>query len=109
MEFEDARKVLDAVVFNRIGRHLSDPEQTVFTGAWQGKTYEEIAEITGCNLGTVKSRLNRARNRFAQIIEQIDRKLFVLPPETIVMPGHGLDTTVGTERPHLDEWIERGW
>lgn len=35
----------------------------------QGKTYEEIAEITGVNLGTVKSRLNRARNNFAQIIE----------------------------------------
>ena len=34
----------------------------------EGKTYEEIAEITGCNLGTVKSRLNRARNTFAQII-----------------------------------------
>jgi hypothetical protein len=26
-----------------------------------------------------------------------------------VLPGHGLDTTIGTERPHLDEWIERGW
>ena len=48
-------------------------------------------------------------SRFKQIIEQIDSKLFVLPPDTIVMPGHGDDTTVGVERPHLDEWIERGW
>jgi glyoxylase-like metal-dependent hydrolase (beta-lactamase superfamily II) len=47
--------------------------------------------------------------RFATIIEQVDRKLFTLPPDTIVLPGHGLDTTVGSERPHLDEWIERGW
>src|SRR5919112_922628 len=35
----------------------------------EGKSYEEIAEITECNLGTVKSRLNRARNSFAEIIE----------------------------------------
>ena len=34
----------------------------------EGKTYEEIADITGVNLGTVKSRLNRARNNFARII-----------------------------------------
>jgi RNA polymerase sigma-70 factor (ECF subfamily) len=34
----------------------------------EGKSYEEISEITGVNLGTVKSRLNRARNNFAQII-----------------------------------------
>jgi glyoxylase-like metal-dependent hydrolase (beta-lactamase superfamily II) len=47
---------------------------------------------------------------FAQIISSIDRRLFVpLPPETIVMPGHGANTTIGTERPHLDEWIQRGW
>jgi glyoxylase-like metal-dependent hydrolase (beta-lactamase superfamily II) len=47
--------------------------------------------------------------RFAQIIEQVDTKLLTLPPETIVLPGHGADTTVGTERPHLREWVERGW
>jgi RNA polymerase sigma-70 factor (ECF subfamily) len=34
----------------------------------EGKTYEEISEITGVTLGTVKSRLNRARNKFAGII-----------------------------------------
>jgi glyoxylase-like metal-dependent hydrolase (beta-lactamase superfamily II) len=46
---------------------------------------------------------------FDQIIEQIDRRLFTLPPDTLVLPGHGLDTTIGNERPHLDEWIERRW
>jgi glyoxylase-like metal-dependent hydrolase (beta-lactamase superfamily II) len=46
---------------------------------------------------------------FDQIIESIDRRLFLLPEETLVLPGHGLDTTIGTERPHLAEWVERGW
>jgi glyoxylase-like metal-dependent hydrolase (beta-lactamase superfamily II) len=46
---------------------------------------------------------------FPTIIQSIDRRLFTLPGETLVLPGHGLDTTVATERPHLDEWIERGW
>jgi len=35
----------------------------------EGKTYEEIAEIAGVNLGTVKSRLHRARHAFAERIE----------------------------------------
>jgi glyoxylase-like metal-dependent hydrolase (beta-lactamase superfamily II) len=46
---------------------------------------------------------------FDQIIESIDRRLFTLPPDTLVLPGHGLDTTIATERPHLQEWIDRGW
>ena len=46
---------------------------------------------------------------FQQIIESIDRRLFTLPADTLILPGHGLDTTVGTERPHLQDWIDRGW
>ncbi|MDQ8170618.1 MAG: sigma factor-like helix-turn-helix DNA-binding protein, partial [Gemmatimonadota bacterium] len=34
----------------------------------EGRSYEEIAELTDCNLGTVKSRLNRARSAFAEVI-----------------------------------------
>ncbi|HEX2190567.1 MAG TPA: sigma-70 family RNA polymerase sigma factor [Longimicrobiaceae bacterium] len=48
---------------------LPEHHRTVFIlREMEGKTYEEIADITKCNLGTVKSRLNRARNNFAQII-----------------------------------------
>lgn len=46
---------------------------------------------------------------FDTIIRSIDELLFALPDDTIVMPGHGLDTTIGTERPHLQEWVDRGW
>jgi glyoxylase-like metal-dependent hydrolase (beta-lactamase superfamily II) len=46
---------------------------------------------------------------FPTIIESIEGKLLTLPPETQVLPGHGDDTTIGTERPHLQEWIDRGW
>jgi glyoxylase-like metal-dependent hydrolase (beta-lactamase superfamily II) len=46
---------------------------------------------------------------FDTIIESVDRKLFTLPPDTVVLPGHGDRTTIGTERPHLQEWIDRGW
>ena len=60
---------------------------------------------THVRLATVVDRLQP----FDQIIEQIDRRLFTLPADTIVLPGHGLDTTIANERPHLDEWIERRW
>src|SRR6476620_6018683 len=46
---------------------------------------------------------------FPQIIQSIDRRLFTLPGDTLVLPGHGLDTTIITERPHLQEWVDRGW
>ena len=47
---------------------------------------------------------------FRQLLHDVETKLFdVLPDETWVYPGHGNDTTLGAERPHLPEWRERGW
>jgi len=46
---------------------------------------------------------------FDTIVRSIEDRLFTLPAETIVLPGHGASTTVGTERPHLQEWIDRRW
>lgn len=47
---------------------------------------------------------------FSTIIRSIDDKLFGrLDPDVLVLPGHGADTTIGAERPHLQEWIDRGW
>ena len=46
---------------------------------------------------------------FATIMRSLTEKLFVLPDETNVYPGHGNDTTIGAERPHVEEWLARGW
>ena len=47
---------------------------------------------------------------FPTIIRSIEDRLFApLDPDTIVLPGHGDRTTIGTERPHLQEWVDRGW
>jgi glyoxylase-like metal-dependent hydrolase (beta-lactamase superfamily II) len=46
---------------------------------------------------------------FPTILKSLDERLFTLPEDTIVMPGHGLDTTIGQERPHLQEWADRGY
>jgi glyoxylase-like metal-dependent hydrolase (beta-lactamase superfamily II) len=48
--------------------------------------------------------------RFASLIDDVEARLFgTLPDETWVYPGHGNDTTIGAERPHLAEWRARGW
>jgi glyoxylase-like metal-dependent hydrolase (beta-lactamase superfamily II) len=46
---------------------------------------------------------------FTTIIRSIEDRLLTLPVDTIVLPGHGTDTTVGSEAPHLQEWVDRGW
>jgi glyoxylase-like metal-dependent hydrolase (beta-lactamase superfamily II) len=47
---------------------------------------------------------------FETIIRSIDGRLFsTLDDDMLVLPGHGDDTTIGREKPHLQEWIDRGW
>ncbi|MFD7920293.1 MBL fold metallo-hydrolase [Streptomyces sp. NPDC059740] len=47
---------------------------------------------------------------FTRLLTDVETKLFGrLPDETWVYPGHGADTTLGAERPHLAEWRARGW
>jgi glyoxylase-like metal-dependent hydrolase (beta-lactamase superfamily II) len=50
----------------------------------------------------------RSFSDFPTIIESIRTKLLGLPAETVVHTGHGDDTTIGDEAPHLEEWIDRG-
>ncbi|HVZ77232.1 MAG TPA: sigma-70 family RNA polymerase sigma factor [Gemmatimonadaceae bacterium] len=78
LQFEDTSSRPDDLFRKRHLRELVEqtveqlPEhhrQVFVLRELEGKSYEEIADITSCNLGTVKSRLNRARNAFAAIIE----------------------------------------
>ncbi len=47
---------------------------------------------------------------FAQLLDEVSTKIFDrLPDDTWFYPGHGNDSTLGAERPHLAEWRERGW
>lgn len=77
LEWEDSRYKPDDLyrkrhlreLVEKVVQQLPDHHRIVFVlRELEGKTYEEIADITGCNLGTVKSRLNRARNNFARMI-----------------------------------------
>src|SRR3954470_18441608 len=46
---------------------------------------------------------------FSTIIQSVERLFSRLPANTMVLPGHGDDTTIGNESPHLQEWVDRGW
>lgn len=48
--------------------------------------------------------------RFSQLLSDVTERLFGAYPDTaVVHPGHGKPTTLGAERPHLEEWRARGW
>ncbi len=50
----------------------------------------------------------RSYSDFPTIVDSIRATLLTLPPATVVHPGHGDDTTIGAEAPHVQEWLDRG-
>ncbi|MCU0616381.1 MAG: sigma-70 family RNA polymerase sigma factor [Gemmatimonadaceae bacterium] len=82
LEFEDTqykpddlfrKRHLREIVEQAVGRLPVHHREVFVLRELEGKSYEEIAEITGVNLGTVKSRLNRARTAFADLVEPMVR------------------------------------
>jgi glyoxylase-like metal-dependent hydrolase (beta-lactamase superfamily II) len=47
--------------------------------------------------------------RFAQAMASLDGLFASLPDATRICPGHGIDSTIGRERPHIETWRARGW
>ena len=53
---------------------------------------------------------HKDKDNFESLITDVEQKLFArLPDDTWFYPGHGKDSTLGAERPHLAEWRARGW
>jgi glyoxylase-like metal-dependent hydrolase (beta-lactamase superfamily II) len=78
---------------------------------WRGPGDAGVHVFTGDSLfpGGVGN-TQQDPERFASLIDDVEQRLFgTLPDEAWVYPGHGKDTTIGAERPHLAEWRARGW
>jgi glyoxylase-like metal-dependent hydrolase (beta-lactamase superfamily II) len=78
---------------------------------WRGPVDAGVHVFTGDSLfpGGVGN-TDKDPKRFASLIDDVEERLFgTLPDEAWVYPGHGKDTTIGAERPHLGEWRARGW
>lgn len=57
-------------------------------------------------VGNTQKDPERFNSLYRDVVERIFEQF---PDETLVHPGHGAGTTLGAERPHLEDWKERGW
>ncbi|MCZ2860234.1 MBL fold metallo-hydrolase [Blastococcus sp. VKM Ac-2987] len=77
---------------------------------WRGPGDAGVHVFTGDSLFPGGVGKTWSAEDFASLVDDVEQRLFaVLPDEAWVYPGHGSDTTIGAERPHLAEWRERGW
>ena len=86
---------------------LTEPDEVHEPGAVPGRAHLFTGDsLFPGGLGNT----DQDAERFAQLFEDVTTRVFDrLPDSTWVYPGHGDDTTLGAERPHLASWRERGW
>lgn len=85
----------------------TEPDVVAYKGAVAGRTHL----FTGDALfpGGVGN-THGEPDRFAALLDDVTTRIFDrYRDDTWVYPGHGVDTTLGTERPHLGDWRDRGW
>ncbi len=90
---------LEFQAFRRAFRLLSPAHREVLIlVAVQGHPYEQAAEIAGCEVGTIRSRLNRARSQLKRML--LEGEFPMTPPKT---PPEGRRLRIGPER--LPAWL----
>lgn len=109
-EARPARDVADGDVFEVAGESLRalhtpghSPGSTCYYLAAEGTVFTGDTLFRGGPGAT-----GRSYSDFPTIIDSIRSKLLTLPEDTVVRTGHGDSTSIGEEKPHLDEWISRG-
>ncbi len=83
----------------------AEPATARAPGAVPGRTHL----FTGDSLFPGGPGRTTSTDDFTRLMTDLAERVFVLPDDTVVHPGHGRPTTLGAERPHLAEWWTRGW
>jgi len=78
--------------------------------AWQDAHSGVVHIFSGDSLFPGGVGKTNSAEEFASLIDDVEKRIFdVFGDDTVIYPGHGDNTTLGAERPHLDQWRERGW
>jgi glyoxylase-like metal-dependent hydrolase (beta-lactamase superfamily II) len=77
---------------------------------WRGPEGAGTHVFTGDSLFPGGPGRTTSPENFTSLMNDLEARLFgQLDDATWLYPGHGKDSTIGAERPHLAEWRERGW
>jgi glyoxylase-like metal-dependent hydrolase (beta-lactamase superfamily II) len=76
---------------------------------WRGPEDAGVHVFTGDSLFPGGPGRTTNPQDFSSLMDDLEARIFPLPDDTWFYPGHGKDSTIGVERPHIPEWRARGW